>query len=345
MGIEDTTAIDDRMCELDGTPHKSNLGANAMLAVSLASARLAAKVTHQPLYEFIKSYFQFSIPASRLPLPMMNILNGGKHSDAGFSIQEFLIIPKATSFHERVRIGSEVFQKLGDVLHGQGFSTLVGDEGGYGPKFSKNTDAFDSIIEAVKNTNYHPGEDLTLGIDAAASNFYEAKGSQYRLQPENKLLSAEAMIKMYAEWTERYQVASIEDGLREDGWEEWKQLTNKLGKSVKIVGDDLFATNEARLQEGIQKKAANAIIIKPNQIGTLSETVDCVKLAQKNHYAVIVSHRSGETIDDFIADLAVGVGAEFIKTGSLCRGERLAKYNRLLEIEMELGEWKQLDQR
>ncbi len=345
MGIEDIRALDDRMRDLDGTEHKSNLGANALLAVSLAATRLAAKVSGMPLYDFIRDHSGFSVQQRRLPTPMMNIMNGGKHSDAGFSIQEFLIIPRATSFHERVRIGSEIFQKLGDILHAQGFSTLVGDEGGYGPKLKKNVDAFSAIIEAIQNTNYHLGEDVGLGIDAAASNFYEANGPQYRLMPENQRYSTEAMIKLYADWVSKYRVTSIEDGLREDDWEGWKQLTNKLGASAKIVGDDLFATNVGRLREGVQKKAGNAIIIKPNQIGTVSETVDCIKEAQKHSYSVIVSHRSGETIDDFIADLAVGVGADFIKTGSLCRGERLAKYNRLLEIEMELGEWKQPDRR
>jgi enolase len=340
MPIEDLRAIDERMNELDGTPYKSNIGANATLAVSLAAARLAAKVAGEPLYVFLRSQFGFPDHAPKLPKPMINIINGGKHSDAGFSVQEYMIMPHAGSFHERIRIASEVFHSLGDVLHKQGFSTLVGDEGGYGPRYTTNEKAFEDIIEATKNTTFQVGADLSMAVDVAATNFYEAKDKTYHWLPENTTRSLDKMVELYKQWVEKYFVRSIEDGLAEDDWSGWKMLTSRVGKQAMIVGDDLFATNPERLTQGISEKVGNAIIIKPNQIGTLSETVDCIKLAQANGYKVIVANRSGETIDHFIADLAVATDAEFIKTGSLCRGERLAKYNRLLEIEMELGEWK-----
>ncbi|USN53838.1 MAG: phosphopyruvate hydratase [Candidatus Nomurabacteria bacterium] len=338
--VDDSSQIDRIMIDLDGTEYKSKLGANAILAVSLACARLAAKVSGKPLYQYIHEHYGFSDQPLRLPEPMMNIMNGGKHSDSGLSIQEFMVVPHAPSFHERVRIGAEIFMALGDLLHQQRLSKLVGDEGGYAPRLDANTKAFEMILEAIHQTNYKPIDDVTLAIDAAATVFYEADLNQYRLMPEDSTYSADKLVDLYKEWTEKYFLRSVEDGLREDDWNGWKMMTKKLGGKAMVVGDDLFVTNPSRLREGIKKNAANAIIIKPNQIGTMTEAIEATKLAQQNHYAVIVAHRSGETIDDFIADLAVGVNADYIKTGSLSRGERMAKYNRLLEIEMELSEWK-----
>ncbi len=338
--IDDLLMIDRAMIELDGTEYKSNLGANATLAVSLACGRLAAKVAGLPVYEFISQAFKFPKQPISLPIPMMNIINGGQHSDAGMDIQEYMIMPKASSFHERVRIGSEIFHALGEVLKRRKFQTLVGDEGGYGPKLPANDQAFEMIVEASHNTNFHVGEDFFLAIDAAANSFYSAGSDRYNLALDEAKLKTDQLIDLYGQWIDRYYAHLIEDGLREDDWDGWQKLTNRLGKKALIVGDDLFVTNPARLKEGIRRKVANAIIIKPNQIGTLTETVECIKLAQSNQYRVVIANRSGETIDDFIADLSVGVGAEYIKAGSVCRGERLAKYNRLLEIEMELNEWK-----
>jgi len=338
--IDDLSMIDRAMIELDGTEYKSNLGANATLAVSLACGRLASKIAGLPLYEFIHQAFKFSGQSVSLPTPMLNIINGGQHSDAGMDIQEYMIMPKASSFHEQVRIGSEIFHALGDVLTRRKFQTLVGDEGGYGPRLSANNQAFEIIIEASRNTNFHIGEDFNLAVDAAANSFYSAGSDKYDLALDMAKLKTDQLIDLYGQWIERYHLKSIEDGLREDDWNGWQKLTNRLGKKALIVGDDLFVTNPIRLKEGIRRKAGNAIIIKPNQIGTLTETIDCLKLAQSNHYQIVIGNRSGETIDDFIADLSVGVGAEYIKAGSVCRGERLAKYNRLLEIEMELNEWK-----
>ncbi|MFH0852944.1 MAG: phosphopyruvate hydratase [bacterium] len=338
--INDIKLIDKIMIELDGTEYKSNLGANAILAVSLACTRMAAKVEGVPLYEYIRQKFGFNEKKLTLPGTMMNIMNGGKHSDSGSSIQEIMLMPKASTFHERVRIGGEVFIALKEVLKSKHLTTLVGDEGGYSPPLESNAQAFEMIIEAVHNTNFKMDSDVTLAIDAAATTFYESDNNIYRLNPENKTYTANRLIDLYQEWYDKYYLRSVEDGIAEDDWAGWQSMNKKLGKQQMIVGDDIFVTNPKMLQQGIDKNAANAIIIKPNQIGTLTETITCIKLAQAHGYKTIVANRSGETIDVFISDLSVGANADFIKAGSLSRGERLAKYNRLMEIEMELGEWK-----
>ncbi|MBU1148851.1 phosphopyruvate hydratase [Patescibacteria group bacterium] len=338
--IDDIKSIDKIMLELDGTEYKSNLGANAILAVSLACTRLAGKVEGVPLYAYIHQKFGFDKEKLTLPGTMMNIMNGGKHSDSGSSIQEIMLVPKASTLHERVRIGSEVFWALKEVLKSKHLTTLVGDEGGYSPPLESNAQAFEMIIEAVHNTNFQMGNDVTLAIDAAATTFFEPDNNLYRLNPENVTYTTDKLLDLYREWHEKYYLNSIEDGLVENDWAGWQSMNKKLGKELMIVGDDLYVTNPKILQEGINKKAANSIVIKPNQIGTITETITCMKLAQANGYKTVVANRSGETIDVFISDLAVGANADFIKAGSLSRGERLAKYNRLMEIEMELSEWK-----
>lgn len=338
QAIDDLSKIDRMMIELDGTEAKSHLGANAILAVSLACARLAAQASKLPVYQYIRQKFGYSSRQLTLPRPMFNIINGGQHSDDGLDIQEYMIMPQAEAFHERLRIASEVFHALGSVLKKRKHSIAVSDEGGYGPRLKSNTEPFELIIDAVRQAGFKMGKDVTLALDAAASTFYHADSDQYQMVLDQKTFSTESLIDLYSQWIDQYYIQSIEDGLREDDWDGWQKLTNRLGSQAMIVGDDLFVTNSQRLQQGIQKSAANAIIIKPNQIGTLTETIECIKLAQANRYKIVIAHRSGETIDDFIADLSVGVSAEYIKAGSVCRGERLAKYNRLLEIEMALSE-------
>ncbi len=327
--------IDQRMIQLDGSEQKSKLGANAMLAVSLAVARAAAAELHLPLFRYLGGPGVASIP-----VPMMNVINAGAHSDAPIDFQEFMIVPKGLpSFHEALRCGSEVFHALGEVLRTKGLSTAVGDEGGYAPPLSGVQAALDAILTAICRVGYRPGEDVFLALDVAASEFYDSDTHLYTLRKSGGgTMSAQELIALYSQLLSDYPILSIEDGCAESDWEGWQELTHALGKRCMLVGDDLFVTNPRILRRGFSQGVANAVLIKPNQIGTLSETMLTLRLAASHAYATIVSHRSGDTEDSFIADLAVGSGAGYIKTGSLSRSERLAKYNRLLRIEEMLGE-------
>ena len=335
LGLDafDQTGVDQAMIDLDGTPNKGRLGANAILGVSLAVARAAAQASNQPLYRYLGG------PGARtLPVPMMNILNGGKHaSGSSVDMQEFMVMPVgAPNFAEGLRWGTEVFQALKSVLKKLGASTLVGDEGGYGPSLPSNEAALDAVLEAISKAGYEPGRDLVIALDPASTEFFDA--GNYVLKGEGRTLSGAEMADFWADWTERYPIASIEDGLAEDDWKTWSDLEAKIGERVQLVGDDLFVTNPERLARGIAEKAANAILVKLNQIGTLTETLDAVNLAQRNGMRAVISHRSGETGDTFIADLAVATNAGQIKTGAPSRVDRVAKYNRLLAIEEELGD-------
>ncbi|MCG2694324.1 phosphopyruvate hydratase [Candidatus Parcubacteria bacterium] len=323
--------IDEAMLRLDGTKNKSALGANAILAVSLACARLGAEVCKIPLYKYINKTFSFG--KMSMPIAMMNILNGGRHANFAADFQEFMILPKANKLSERVRIGSEVFHSLKEILKKKKMSTGVGDEGGFAPQLPSNEDGFKLILEAIKKAGYTPGKNVNLAIDAAASEFYTNK--KYNLRRDNMSLKAEGLLAYYIKIAKKYPLVSIEDGFAEDDWGAW-QKWRAIMPGIMQVGDDIFVTNTERLQKGIDMKVANAILIKVNQIGTLSETIDAIKLAQKNKYKIIISHRSGTTCDTFIADLSVATGAEYIKTGSLSRSERISKYNRLMEIEEEI---------
>ncbi len=335
MDIEKMRQIDEAMLALDGTKNKAHLGANAMLAVSLAAARAGAAALNVPLYHYIRHVYAIPEKGYRLPVPMMNILNGGRHADNGLSIQEFMIIPRNKYFRERVRMGSQIFHSLANLLSQKGYRTSVGDEGGFAPELLNNERALQLIIEAIKSAGWEPGKHVYLGLDVAASEFYR-HGNYYFVGPK-QAWRPDKMITTLSSWSKKYPLLTIEDGLAEDDWENWQKLTKELGRKVALVGDDLFVTNVERLQKGINQKVANAILIKVNQIGTLSETIDTILLAKKSGYQVAVSHRSGETADTFIADLAVAVNSEFIKTGSMSRSERIEKYNRLMEIEAELG--------
>ena len=330
--ISNLSVIDQAMIDLDGTDTKSRLGANAILAVSLASAHAHANANNQPLYSSLEVEGDF-----QLPVPMMNIINGGEHANNSVDIQEFMIIPAgAPSFKEALRYGAEVFHHLKAVLEAQGMNTAVGDEGGFAPDLASNEDAIKVILEAVKNAGYEAGKDIFIGIDAASSEFY-ANGT-YNLASENRSLSSEEFVDYLANWVENYPVISIEDGMDENDWDGWDLLTKKIGDKVQLVGDDLFVTNASILSKGIEKSIANSILIKVNQIGTLTETFNAMSMATKVGYTCVMSHRSGETEDTTIADLAVATGCGQIKTGSLSRSDRLAKYNRLLRIEEELGD-------
>ncbi len=330
--IEDLTAIDQAMIDLDGTNTKSKLGANAILSVSLAAAHARANHQNKPLYATLAQGTDY-----QLPVPMMNIINGGEHANNSVDIQEFMIIPTgAPSFREALRYGAEVFHHLKAILESKNMSVAVGDEGGFAPDLSSNEEALTIILEAIKNAGYEAGKDIFIGIDAASSEFY-ADG-KYTLASENKSLTSTELVAYWADWVERYPIISIEDGLDENDWAGWDLLTQKLGNKVQLVGDDLFVTNSKILARGIEKNIANAILIKVNQIGTLTETFAAMKIAKDAGYASVMSHRSGETEDTTIADLAVGTSCGQIKTGSLSRSDRLAKYNRLLRIEEELGE-------
>jgi len=327
----DQEAVDRAMIALDGTPNKSRLGANAILGVSLAAARAVANHYGIPLYRYIGG-----VHARALPVPMMNIVNGGGHADNNLDLQEFMIVPLgAERFAEGLRMGAEVFHTLKDILKDQGLSTGVGDEGGFAPNLPNNEEALKAIIAAITKAGYKPGRDIAIALDPAASAFY--RGGKYRLASENRELSADGMIECYERWVKAYPIRSIEDGLAEDDWDGWKKLTERLGKKIQIVGDDLFVTNPARLRRGIEMGVANSILIKLNQIGTLSETLETIEIAHRAGYTTVISHRSGETEDTTIADLAVATNAGQIKTGSLCRSERVAKYNQLLRIEEMLG--------
>jgi len=326
--------IDAKMLKLDGTPNKKNLGANAILGVSLACAKAAAEELGLPLYRYIGG-----IAAHVLPVPMMNILNGGAHADNNLSIQEYLIMPAgAKTFSEALRMGAEVFHKLREVLKSRKLRTSVGDEGGFAPELESNEEPLKLILQAIENAGYVAGKDIFLALDPAASGLYENGVYNFAIEKKPKK-SNDEVIEFYADLVARYPIVSIEDGLAEDDWDGWKKLTKALGSKVQIVGDDIFVTNPARLQKGIETGTANSILIKVNQIGSLTETIQTILLAHKNAYTTVISHRSGETEDTTIADLAVGLNTGQIKTGSLCRTDRVAKYNQLLRIEEELGSY------
>ncbi|SDX77415.1 phosphopyruvate hydratase [Hymenobacter psychrophilus] len=325
--------LDKIMLELDGTPNKANLGANAILGVSLAVARAAAAEVGMPLYRYVGG-----VNATTLPVPMMNILNGGSHADNSIDFQEFMIMPVgASSFSEALRWGTEIFHHLKEVLKKQGFSTNVGDEGGFAPNIKSNEDAIKIVLQAIEKAGYKPGDEVMIAMDAAASEFYQDGHYHFKKSTGDKLTSSE-MVSYWTDWTKKYPIISIEDGMDEDDWSGWKDLTNSIGKTTQLVGDDLFVTNVDRLQRGIDEQIANAILIKVNQIGTLSETIDAINLGRRNGYKSIMSHRSGETEDNTIADLAVALNTGQIKTGSASRSDRMSKYNQLLRIEEELGE-------
>ena len=329
---ESIEQIDQLMIEADGTKNKSKLGANATLAVSIACAKAAARANNQPLYKFIGSN-----DAVTLPIPMMNILNGGAHADNNIDIQEFMIMPfGAKSFAEAMKMGTEIYASLKNILHSKGLSTAVGDEGGFAPNLTSDEQALDLLTEAIISAGYNPGEDIKIALDAAASEWY--KNGEYIQPKSNKKMTSDELICYFEMLVDKYPIFSIEDPLAEDDFDGFKRITEKLGSRIQIVGDDLFVTNSERLQKGIETKAANAILIKPNQIGTVSETISTVKLAQSNNYNTIMSHRSGETEDSTIADLAVALNCGQIKTGAPARSDRVAKYNQLLRIEEELGE-------
>ena len=332
MEASEQAAIDQALLELDGTPNKSALGANAILAVSLAVARAAADDAGLPLYAYLGG-----VGGRLLPVPMMNVINGGAHADNGIDFQEFMLVPAgADSFSNALRMGVEVFHALKELLKSKKLSTGVGDEGGFAPALPSNTAALDFLMDAIEAAGYRPGEDVSLALDIAASEFAE-EGGRYRLRRENVVLNSEELVTRYESLVERYPIVSIEDGLGEDDWAGWALLTKRLGSRVQLVGDDLFVTNPAIIQQGIQKSIANAVLVKVNQVGTLTETMQAIELAKRAAYGTVISHRSGETEDTFVADLAVAVNAGQIKTGSLARSERTAKYNQLLRIEEELG--------
>ena len=327
--------LDSTLIALDGTADKGKLGANAILAVSLAFARAAAASRKEPLYRYFAHLTSVDRPAL-MPVPMMNVLNGGRHANWSFDIQEFMIMPiGAPSFKEGLRWGVETFHCIEKLLRERGLSTAVGDEGGFAPLLSSNEAPLELILEAIGSAGYKPGQDIAIAIDAAASEFY--RDGKYHLAKEGKTLDASGMAEFYAKFASKYPLVSLEDGLAEDDWEGWEALTKKLGSKLQIVGDDIFTTSMKRLEKGIQKHSANAILIKLNQIGTVSETIEVINAAKRAHFGVVISNRSGETEDTALADLAVGTAAGQVKTGSLCRGERTAKYNRLLRIEEELG--------
>ncbi|HEV8591535.1 MAG TPA: phosphopyruvate hydratase [Pyrinomonadaceae bacterium] len=333
LDVLDQTLIDQTMLDLDGTATKSNLGANAILAVSLASARAAAMFQEVPLYRYIGG-----VNAKTLPVPMMNILNGGAHADNNVDFQEFMVMPVgAESFAEALRTGAEIFHNLKSVLKSRGYSTGVGDEGGFAPNLKSNEEAIETILEAIEKAGYNAGDDVMLALDPAASEFYK-DGSYVFKKSDNRVLSSEEMAAYWTDWCDKYPIISIEDGMAENDWEGWKNLTDSVGDRVQLVGDDLFVTNVKFLQKGIDEGAANSILIKVNQIGTLTETLDAIELARTNNMTAVISHRSGETEDTFIADLAVATNSGQIKTGSLCRSDRIAKYNQLLRIEEDLGD-------
>jgi enolase len=333
MEAMDQRLIDTVLIELDGTSNKGKLGANAILGVSLAVARAAADSLYIPLYRYIGG-----TNACRLPMPMMNILNGGVHAANNVDLQEFMIMPiGGKTFREALRMGVEVFHGLASVLKEKGFSTAVGDEGGFAPNLKSNEDAVEMVLSGIKKAGYRPGKDVVLALDPASSSFYE-KNRYVFSKSDGSERSGADMIQFYEDWTKRYPIFSIEDGLSENDWANWKKMTEKLGDRIQIVGDDLFVTNTERIARGIKEKSANAVLIKLNQIGTLTETLEAINMAHREGWKAVISHRSGETEDTFIADLAVATGTGQIKTGSLCRSERVCKYNQLLRIEEELGE-------
>ena len=334
MDAFDQPAIDALMIELDGTHNKGKLGANAILGVSMAVARAAAEELGLPLFQYIGG-----VNAKQLPVPMMNILNGGEHADNSVDVQEFMILPVgAKSFREGLRMGAEVFHSLKKVLSERGLACGVGDEGGFAPNLGSNREALELIVEAIEKAGYEPGKDVMLGLDVAATEMYDKETKLYDLKHEGKKLTAEQMVDLYEEWVNNFPIVTIEDGLDEEDWDGWKVLTDRLGKKVQLVGDDLFVTNTERLERGIEAGVANSILIKVNQIGTITETLDAIEMAKRAGYTAVISHRSGETEDTTIADLAVAVNAGQIKTGAPSRTDRVAKYNQLLRIEEMVGE-------
>ena len=337
MEVENQIEIDKKMLELDGTENKSNLGANAILGVSLAVCRASALEQNLPLYKYIAKNYKLKNTNFKLPIPMFNVINGGLHSDSGLSIQEYKVVPNGIkTFKEQFRAGSEIFHKLKKILASQNQSTAVGDEGGFAPHLESNAKPLELINQAIEEAGYKSGKEVNIGIDAAASSFYDEKDEKYMFKPENASLTREMLVNIYNEWIQKYNLISVEDGLNENDWAGWRSMNEKIGDKVMTIGDDLLATNVKRLKTAIAEKSCNAVLIKVNQIGTLTETIECIKLAKKNKMKIVISHRSGETTDDFIADLAVGANADYIKSGSLSRGERICKYNRLLRIEEEI---------
>ena len=335
VNIEEQSFIDNKMIVLDGTSDKSNLGANSILAVSLACAKAAAKANKKELYHYIGD-----ANSVEMPVPMMNILNGGSHADNSIDFQEFMVMPVgANSFSHALQMGTEVFHHLKAELKSQGYSTNVGDEGGFAPNIASNEQAIEVVLRAIDSAGYNAGKDMYIAIDAAASEFYDSDNDLYHLhQSTGEKLTSSEMVEYWVDWTKKYPILSIEDGLDEDDWNSWKDLTDQIGNNVQLVGDDLFVTNIDRLSRGVDNKIANCILIKPNQIGTLTETINAVKMAQQNSYTSVMSHRSGETEDSTIADLSVALNCGQIKTGSASRSDRMAKYNQLLRIEEYLGE-------
>jgi enolase len=332
MDVLGQTEIDHRMIALDGTPNKGNLGANAILSVSLAVARAAAEVLEMPLYRYLGG-----VNARLLPVPMMNILNGGAHADNNVDLQEFMVMPVGTErFSESLRMGVEVFHTLKKVLSKKGYNTAVGDEGGFAPSLKSNDEAIEVILEAIQQAGFVPGKDVVIALDPASSEFYE-NGRYVFKKSDKSVRTSEQMVQFYSNWVRQYPIVSIEDGLAEDDWEGWAIFTKELGSRIQLVGDDLFVTNTQRLKKGIDSSVANSILIKVNQIGTLTETIEAIELAKSNRYTAVISHRSGETEDTFISDLVVGLNTGQIKTGSASRTDRIAKYNQLLRIEEELG--------
>ncbi len=334
MFVTEQGAIDKAMIDIDGTPNKSNLGANAILGVSLACAKAAAEITGQPLFRYVGG-----VNANTLPIPMMNILNGGAHADNSVDFQEFMIMPVgATTFADAIRMGAEIFHKLKEVLKKSGYSTNVGDEGGFAPNLKSNEEALQLIIKAIEGAKYKPGVDVYIALDPASSEYFIEKENVYHFKKSTgEKLSPADMVSFWKDWCSRYPIISIEDGMAEDDWKGWSLMTKTLGHKIQLVGDDLFVTNTERLQQGIDKNVANSILIKVNQIGTLTETINAVNMAYKNSYTAVMSHRSGETEDTTIADLSVALNTGLIKTGSACRTDRIAKYNQLLRIEEMLG--------
>lgn len=332
LDVTDQTTIDRTMIALDGTDNKAKLGGNAILAVSLASAKAAATALNMPLYRYLGG-----ANAKVLPVPLMNVINGGKHADNAVDFQEFMLVPSGfTSFSDALRAGVETFHTLKKVLSGKGYNTNVGDEGGFAPDLKSNREALDLLLEAIEKAGYTPGDQISIALDPAVSEIY--KDGKYHLESEGKALTSEEMVAYWVDWADNYPIVSIEDGLAEDDWGAWKMITDALGKRVQLVGDDLFVTNTKRLQRGIIEGVGNSILVKVNQIGTLTETLEAIELAHRNAYTSIISHRSGETEDSFIADLAVATNAGQIKTGSASRSDRIAKYNQLLRLEEQLGE-------
>ena len=328
--------IDELMINLDGTENKSNLGANAILGVSLAVCKAAAKSEGLELFEYIKESSKFKVQSSKLPVPMFNIFNGGKHADTNLDIQEIMIVPIVEGlFKEKVRIGAEIFHTLQEILKTKGLDTDVGNEGGFAPDVNSSEEAMEMILEAVGKSGYQIEKDIGLALDIGASTIYKDK--RYNLDLDKLSLTSEELVSLYSQWIKKYHIISIEDPLAEDDWQGWQMMTKKIGDKIQIIGDDLLVTNVKRLKRAIKEKAANGILIKPNQIGTLTETLECIKVAKENGFKTVVSHRSGETTDIFISDLATGVNSDYIKSGSLSRGERVCKYNRLMEIEEKIA--------